>query len=94
MDHDDLRLAGNHGVALGHAHRHEFMGDGDRLWMLFAFGGEFRQTVDDRPKVRAAVAKKILDSARAEDFQISLADGFHRYCDWFVYFHRVAPRLV
>jgi hypothetical protein len=68
MNHDDLRLAGDHGIALGHAHRDEFMRHRDRHRMHLFIGSQLRQAVDDRPKVGAAVTKKIFDAASAEDF--------------------------
>ena len=78
VHHDDLRLARNHGIALSHAYRDKLMRHCDRHRDAFLLGGELRQTVDDRPKVGAAVAEKIFDPASAQDFQISLADGLDR----------------
>ena len=78
VDHDDLWLSRNHGIALSHAYRDKLMGNRDRFGMLLAFGGELRQAVDDRPKVGATIAKEILDPPCAQNFQISLAHGFHR----------------
>jgi hypothetical protein len=92
MNHNDLRLSRNHGVALRHTYRDKFMGNRDRFREFLFLRGEFRQPVDNRPKVGAAIAEEIFNPASPEDFQIGLPDGLYRYCDWFVYFHRIAPR--
>src|SRR6266508_1956277 len=68
VNHDDLRLARDHRIALCHAHRHEFMRHRDRHRMHFLIGSKLRQTVNDRPEVGAAVTEKIFDSASAENF--------------------------
>jgi len=94
VDHDYLWLSRNHGIALGHAYRDKLMGNRDRFGMLLAFGGELRQAVDDRPKVSAAIAKEILDSASPEDFQISLTDGLYRNCYGLVHLHKITPSCV
>jgi hypothetical protein len=62
--------------------------------MRLFLGAELGQTVDDRAEISAAVAKKIFDPARPQDFQISLAYGFHRNCYRFIPIHDVAPRPV
>ena len=40
----------------------------NRHRMGFFIGGKLRQGIDDRPKIRAAIAKKIFDSPRAKNF--------------------------
>ena len=62
--------------------------------MLLALGGELRQAVDDRPKVGAAIAEEILDSASAEDFQIRLADGLVPEYFMISFISAAAPRVT
>ena len=77
MNHDDLRLPGNHGVAMGHANGGDFVGyrdgTGQRLFLAQPLGIGF----DDGREVGAAVAEEIVDSAGCQQLEVGLGDAFH-----------------
>ena len=87
VHHHHLRLAGDHRIALRHADRDKLMRHGNRHRMDLLLRAKPCQRVNDRPKVRAAVAEKIFDPARAQDFKIGLADGLDLNGYGLVVFH-------
>src|SRR2546427_3444351 len=75
VDHDGLRPAGDHGVAVGHRDGRHLVGDCDRTGKQLAVGATARVGLDDRREVGSGVAEEVLDAPGREELEVRLCRG-------------------
>ena len=89
VDHDDLRLSRNHGIALSHAYRDKLMGNRDRLGNSFFSAANFANPSTIGPKSVPLLPKKYLIPRARRISKYAWPTVSTGYCDGLVHLHKI-----